>query len=215
MMPIAVFYHCLLSSKHRDIQPDYAFNLISTQMGALRNSGLSDAAQLVHIGVNGSSSDAMAVACLAPEKAAVVHHGQDATTEIPTLNVLRAFAKDHPGWAVLYHHSKGVSTPNQADGWRRRMENVCVWGWNECVKALDRGADAAGAHWLTPERFPGVIQTPFFGGTFWFAKSDYINTLPPLPDPTWENRYEAETWIGKGPRRPRVVDFYPGWPSPN
>ena len=214
-MQLAVFYHCLLSSEHRPIDPDYALRLITSQMDALKRSGLEDAASTICVGVNGSHADAFAVACLAPQKAAVVNHGSKATTEIPTLNLLRQFALEHPDWAVLYHHSKGVSTPNQADGWRRRMELVTVWGWAECVKALEGGAECAGAHWLTPEKNPGVIASPFFGGTFWWAKTDYLKTLPPLPDATWNNRYEAETWIGKSPRRPRVRDFYPGWPSPN
>jgi hypothetical protein len=215
MNGIAVFYHCLLSSQHRHIDPDYALPLISAQMRALRESGLENAASTICVGVNGGLADAFAIACLAPAKSAVVHHGKGATTEIPTMNILREFARDHPGWAILYHHSKGISTPNQADGWRRRMENASVWGWSECVRALEAGNDACGCHWLTPEKNPGVIHTPFFGGTFFWAKSDYINTLPPLPEAKWENRYEAETWIGKGPRRPRVVDFFPGWPTPN
>lgn len=215
MKGVAIFYHCLLSSAHRVIDQDYALSLIAAQMDALKQSGLERAAQSITVGVNGSYSDAFAVACMAPESAAVICHGVGATTEIPTLNILREFARDHLGWAILYHHTKGVSTPNQADGWRRRMENVCVWGWTSCIKALDDGADACGCHWLTPEKNPGVIASPFFGGTFWWSRSDYINTLPPLPEATWENRYEAETWIGKGPRRPRVVDFYPGWPTPN
>lgn len=216
MIPsVAVFYHCLLSSEHRVIDPDYALNLIANQMAALKRSGLEEAAATICVGVNGSPADALAVACLAPSKAAVVAHGPKATTEIPTLNILRQWALDHPDTYVMYHHSKGVSTPNQADGWRRRMELVSVWGWSECFRALQRGADCAGAHWLTPEKYPGTIVSPFFGGTFFWAKTNYINTLPPLPAATWENRYEAETWIGKGPRRPQVMDFYPGWPSPN
>lgn len=212
---IAVFYHCLLSSEHRVIDPDYALNLIANQMAALRESGLENAASTICVGVNGSNADAFAVACLAPEKSAVVAHGAKITTEIPTLNILRQWSREHPDTFVMYHHSKGVSTPNQADGWRRRMELVNVWGWVECVKALKSGNDCCGAHWLTPEKNPGVIASPFFGGTFFWARTNYINTLPALPEAKWENRYEAETWIGKSPRRPRVVDFYPGWPKPN
>lgn len=212
---IAVFYHCLLTSEHRVIDPDYALNLIANQMAALKESGLEEAASTICIGVNGSEADALAVACLSPDKAAVVAHGVRATTEIPTMNILRQWAIEHPNTFVMYHHSKGVSTPNQADGWRRRMELVSVWGWNECFQALKTGHDIAGAHWLTPEKNPGTIHSPFFGGTFWWAKTNYIATLPPLPEAKWENRYEAETWIGKGARRPRVRDFYPGWPSPN
>lgn len=215
MRPIAVFYHCLLRSEHRPIDIDYAIGLITAQMHALRRSGLEDAASTICVGVNGALDDAIAVASISPDKAAVVHHGKNATTEIPTLNILRSFAAEHPGYSILYHHSKGVSTPNQADGWRRRMEDVNVWGWNNCVTILEAGYDVCGAHWLTPEQNPGVIASPFFGGTFWWARSEYINTLPPLPEAVWNNRYEAETWIGKGPTRPRVMDLYPGWPTPN
>lgn len=214
-IPIAVFYHCLLKSEHRPIDSEYAFRLIVSQMDALKKSGLEDAASNIFIGVNGDESDAMAVASLAPDKAVVVHHGSGATTEIPTMNMVRSWALEHPNWAIMYHHTKGVSTPNQADGWRRRMELICVWGWQECYKALKRGYDCAGAHWLTPERNPGAITTPFFGGTFWWAKSNYLAILPPLPESKWENRYEAESWIGKAGRVVRAADFHPGWPSPN
>lgn len=212
-MRIAVFYHCLLRSQQRPIDTDYAFKLITAQMDALKRSGLETAAKEIFVGVNGGSDDAFAVSCLAPNKSTIISHGENATTEIPTMNVLREWALQHPGCAVMYHHSKGISTPDQADGWRRRMETVSVWGWTECVKALEAGYDACGAHWLTPQKYPGTITSPFFGGTFWWAKSDYIVTLPPLPEAIWQNRYEAESWIGRGPRVPNVRDFYPGWPT--
>jgi len=214
MRPIAIFYHCLLQSKERPIDVDYALNLITVQMDALKRSGLMDAASSFIVGVNGTEADALAVACLCDNKAVVIHHGENATTEIPTLNVLRGWLPDHQGWNVLYHHTKGVSTPDQADGWRRRMEQYCVWGWTECVAQLESGAEACGIHWLVPEKHPGV-SSPFFGGTFFWSRSEYLITLPPLPEAKWENRYEAETWIGRGSRRPRVVDFMPGWPTPN
>ena len=212
---INIYYHCLLRSEHREIDPDYALTLIAHQMNALKESGLCDAASNLVIGVNGDSADALAVAMLAPDKAVVVAHGSRATTEIPTMNLLREYALAHPEAFLMYHHSKGVSTPNQADGWRRRMEAVNVWGWKDCYHALQRGFDCCGAHWLTPEKHPGAIVSPFFGGTFFWAKANYIATLPPLPEAKWENRYEAESWIGKGSKRPRVLDMYPGWPTPS
>jgi hypothetical protein len=213
MRPIAIFYHCLLNSQHRNIDHDYAIKLITTQMAALKESGLEEAAQHFCIGVNGNEHDAFAVAMMSPDKATVIHHGAGVTTEIPTLNILRAFAQQHPGWAILYHHTKGVSTPNQQDGWRCRMEHGCVWNWQACVRAITEGTDAAGCHWLTPEQHPGSITSPFFGGNFWWASSEHITRLPPLPEATWQNRYEAEAWIGRSVPRPRVVDFYPGWPT--
>lgn len=193
---------------------DYALSLIEAQMKAIKESGLEDAASAMYVGVNGSESDALAVACLCPSKASLICHGPGATTEIPTMNVIRAWVPNHPRWYVLYHHSKGVSTPNQADGWRRRMEFHNVARWRNCVDALEKGFDACGCHWLTPEQNPGTITTPIFGGTYWWSTSEYLATLPPLPDPVWGNRYEAEAWIGRGPRRPKVMDWSPGWPTP-
>ena len=119
-------------------------------------------------------------------------------------------------WKVLYHHTKGVTHPTETflRAWRRRMEKAVVWGWRDCVAELDNGADACGVHWLTPETFPTLVHNfPFFGGTFWFANTNFLMTLPPLPAATWANRFEAEKWIGRGPARPRVKDYYPGWPQ--
>jgi hypothetical protein len=213
MKPISVWYHAVLSSQHRVIDPDYALNLVGNQMEAVRASGLLDRAAELHVGVNGPEADAAAIACFCDSpKTQLQSYGPNSTTEIHTLNRLRNWLR--PDWYVLYHHTKGVSTPNQADNWRRRMERYCVWNWQNCVDVLEAGYDACGCHWLTPEKNPGAIASPFFGGTFWWATSNYLMTLPPLPEPKWENRYEAEAWIGKGPNRPNVYDMYPGWPTP-
>lgn len=214
MSKIAVFYHCILSGGERDVKPDYSINLISAQMGALTRSGLADACHHLQIGVNGTESDAMAIACLCPDKSIITCHGKESRSEIPTLNLIRQWIPEHPDWYVLYHHTKGVSTPNQADNWRQRMELHMVWNWQKCVAELDRGSDVCGCHWLTPEKNPGVIDSPFFGGTFWWSKAKYLLTLPPLPESNWQNRYEAEKWIGRAARRPKVHDFCPGWPTP-
>jgi hypothetical protein len=215
MNPICVFYHCIITGGERNIDTDYALNLVASQMSALTKSGLADAASAIYICVNGSESDAMAVASMVPNKAQVIHHGSASRTEIPTLNILRDWVQTHKDWYVLYHHTKGVSTPNQADGWRRRMEGYCVYSWTRCVQSLTEGAEVCGCHWLTPEQHgKNVIGSPFYGGNFWWSRGTYLATLPPLPEPTWANRYEAEVWIGRGPKRPRVVDFCPGWPTP-
>ena len=214
MKPLAIFYHCVISGGERAIDPDYAINMMSHQMSALKESGLMAAASEFIVGVNGSEADAIAAACLCDDKATVVHHGKDSMTEIPTFQMMHEWAKQHPGWYVLYHHTKGVSS-RAADGWRNRMEESVIWGWEDCVRWLDAGYDCCGCHWLTPAQFPGSVATPFFGGAFYWAKSDYLTTLPPLPEPTWANRYESEVWIGKSPRVPKIKDVRPGWPNPN
>jgi hypothetical protein len=191
-------------------------NIFAEQMAALKDSGLLNAASEFHVGVNGDEADALVAAQLAGDKAWVICHGPQAKTELSTQHVLQKWLPGHQGWRVLYHHSKGASYhPGDAfpGQWRRCMERAVVWGWQTCMAEMDKGAEACGCHWLTPERWGSVIRTPFFGGTFWWATADFLMTLPKLPEDVWANRFEAESWIGRGPRRPLVVDFHPDWPG--
>lgn len=215
-MKIAIFYHCLFSNGAVPINTDHAIGLMSEQMAALRDSGLMGAAEEFYVGVNGDYTDGILASELAGKEARVMSHGAVARTEIPTLNLLRAWLPAHPDWLVMYHHIKGLTHPGEKlyEVWRKCCEQI-IWKWRECMKELANGTDACGTHWLTPERFGDTVKSPFFGGTFWFARADFLLTLPPLPAATWANRWEAESWIGRGPRRPVVRDFHPFWPGLN
>lgn len=212
-MKLAVFYHCKLSGEGIP-DNDAAIVLLCHQMHALKASGLAVQAQEIHLGINGTDGDALLAGCFSPPRSVLHVHGSGARTEIPTLNLLREWLPSHPDWHALYHHAKGVTHPRDEfyARWRQRMENACVWNWQRCVTDLEKGYEAVGCHWLTPQQFPGTVTSPFFGGTFWWARSEYLAQLPPLPEPTWANRYEAESWIGRRRPYPRVMDYYPGWP---
>jgi hypothetical protein len=209
-MKIAVYYHCKLSGEGI-VDPDFAQLVMAEQMNVLHLSGLLGALTEFHVGVNGGDRDARLAELMAPAPAVVHVHGPSARTEIPTLNLIRA--RLEPGWFILYHHSKGITHPNDlfTAHWRRCMEKACVRNWTHCIGALVNGSDSAGAHWLSRERFGPNVTTPFWGGTFWWARSEHLLKLPPLPEPTWANRWEAESWIGKV--TPKVTDFAPHWPN--
>lgn len=215
-MKKAIFYHCLVSGGSVPIDTAFACSIIAEQMNAFQKSGLLDEADELHIGINGGGEDYQMVRLFVPCcHARYVLHGEGSTTEIPTLAALRRWLPGHEDWLVLYAHQKGVTHPGQLayTAWRHRMERAVVWGWRDCVKSLENGIDACGCHWLTPEQFPTLVHKyPFFGGTFWWSTAKFLLTLPPLPPPTWQNRFIAENWIGMGPRRPNVKDYYPGWP---
>jgi hypothetical protein len=129
---------------------------------------------------------------------------------------MQVWCASNPGYHVLYFHTKGaIHNGNPVfEKWRQCMENVCVWRWRECLHKLDKGRDSAGSHWLAPEKYPVLRSASgnvsYWGGNFWWATSDFLNTLPQID--IMANRYEAEAWIGRGPKRPSVHDFQPHFP---
>ena len=215
MKNIAIFYHCILSGGSVPINTLAAVGILREQMQALNKSGLAHAAAEIHFGLNGHTDDLEIAKLFAPPKSKFILHGLTATTEIPTMAALREWLPAHPDWLVLYHHIKGVCYPDRAlyHVWRRCMEKAVVWGWRDCLAEIANGKDSCGAHWMTPEQFPGQVKSPFWGGTFWWATAKFLLTLPPLPEATWANRFEAENWIGRGLNRPVVKDYHNGWPS--
>jgi hypothetical protein len=214
-MKIAIFWHTIFSDGSRWIDTGYACHIMAEQMDAMKKSGLLVATDEMIVGVNGGKEDADIARLFAPAKAKIISHGVGATTEIPTMNLIRQWLPTHKDWKVFYLHFKGVTHPWLPSdmAWRERMGQACIWNWRNCVRELENGQDACGCHWLTPETNPGAVASPFFGGTFFWTTAQFLATLPPLPEATWPNRYAAERWIGSGPRRPRVKDFYPGWPD--
>src|SRR5690242_4170335 len=184
---IAVFYHCIFTGTVRPIHAGFSMDLMAQQMQSLEDCGLASHADKIVVGVNGGEGDADIARMLAPSKAEVIAHGEGSGTEITTLNVLREWCKAHDGWYVLYFHTKGASHPNHPNReWRLNMEQHVLHNWRMCVLDLDKGYDACGSYWLTPEEHKNVIKTPFFGGTFWWSKASYLANLPPLPPPEFE-----------------------------
>ena len=224
MTRLAVFYHCRLSGGDPPINADHAVGIMASQMAALEASGLAERADHFVVGSNGDTFNYVAALSLAPKTALVVNHGRDARSELPTLALLRKWLPGHLDWYVFYHHTKGAGHWNHGEffghTWRQCMERVVVWNWRACVEDLNSGYDLVGAHWLTREKYGktmGATLTPYFGGTFWWAKASYLASLPAIPDNARagnaEDRYMAEKWIGLG-RRPKVRDYAPHWPNP-
>jgi len=215
MSPIAIWYHCRMSGGDPCINLDHATSIFQEQMAALKDSGLEAAATEIFIGVNGGDADHAAACMMAPDRAQVLNH-KDGMSELPTIKALRDWLPSHPGWHVLYHHMKGAMYPGHGlwAHWRHCMAHHVVWNWKRCVADLERGYDAVGAHWITPEQYPALMATPYFGGNFWFANSSFLATRPAVMDNALKHtdRYEAEAWIGRG-RRPNVMNYTNHWPG--
>jgi hypothetical protein len=135
--------------------------------------------------------------------------------------MLEQWLPGHEDYYVLWFHSKGAThEPGHylSDRWRGCMQKHCVVNWRQCVADLDAGFESVGCHWMSGNKTPPGQS--IWAGTFFWAKASFLLTLPSVMKrdriklsglDSIESRYEAEVWIGNGPRLPRVKDYHPNW----
>lgn len=220
MKPLAIFYHCtfFLGEVSKPLQN--APVIVAGQMGKLGVNGLLKVASEFHVGVNGFTESVPLVKLLIPGKAVVKYHGLESRSENLTICALHEWAKVHPGWNVLYLHSKGATAPPgspkaaNADLWRATMMADLVTRWRDCVGHLDAGYDIVCSHWRW-HAADGTQHIP--AGNFLWVKSDFIASLPSMHERerikqdgvgALESRYESEVFWGNG-ARPKVRQFRP------
>lgn len=218
MKPIAIFYHARLYGGEPPVDEAGTLEIMSCQMGDLKISGLAKAATELYVCLNAGDKGRELVGPILPEQAKLVLHGDQANTEVPTLHYLQKWLPGHEGWYVLYFHAKGArntSDPLNA-AWRGCMERVVIKYWERCIHDLDAGVDSVGCHFLTPERWGPVVREPYWGGNFWWCKSEILMTLPPIPQnmDSGMDYFTAERWFGWG-KRPVVNDYHATWPGMN
>lgn len=121
------------------------------------------------------------------------------TYELPTLERLIDDARTQPPFYLLYLHTKGVTHTAWNDSlqdWLDYMLYFAVERADDCIAALARhdtcGVDLKSAPY------------PHYSGNFWWARSDWINTLPhPLavPSAPFGERHKCEFWVASQPGR--------------
>lgn len=217
-----VFYHCCLTPNL-----DHACRIIQEQVGALKWSGLLESCDEFLVGLNGDETDYIAMCQLLPDKASLFLNPRPTwkSCEVPTLQYLDEWLDSRPDCDVCYHHIKGVShVPGslrfrETIAWRRCMQNHVICNWEQCVNDLHNGFESVGVHWHTPKNTAGIAQIPNWGGNFWWARSEFLKTLPKIDitNMVEDGRFEAEVWIGRGKRPPYVRDYVglPVWRCPH
>lgn len=226
MKTIGVFYHCLFCHNNRvaggpvEVREN-AVSIIRNQMARLAGYGLYDASSDIIIGVNGGDESREIALSSLPAKAKVIFHGTEAKSETPTVVLAQAWAKEHPDCYLMYFHSKGATHVDVAylkfvERWRNCMMRNLVDNWGKCISDLDSGFDSVGCHWMT-NMSPPSDKDSIWGGNFWWAKTDFLNTLPSIMDRELIRqhgiyapiaRYESERFLGAGPRLPKVKDYH-------
>jgi hypothetical protein len=212
-MKIAIWYHCLFAIGEPPKVLPQAGCIVSNQMVQLQNSGLWDAADEIHVGVNGSDESIPIAKHIIPGKAKITYHGLQSRAENLTIVLLHEWAKSNPGWKVLYFHSKSATHAHDSDyaikvagPWREAMMHDLVVNWRQCVADLETH-DIACMIWLWEQGWDKSQHIP--AGNFLWTTSDFVAKLPSLylrerikqdGIGAATSRFEAEVFWGNGPR---------------
>jgi hypothetical protein len=186
-LPIFGFMHVAMINHWREI--------VEEQILKMKASGLWDRAERIFVGLLGPGCEEFP--CDDP-RLHLTHFGTGyEAAELPTLSALQQFCRSRD-CLVFYVHTKGVFSP--ADGtrdWRRSMEHFIIMRYEDCIAKL-ADHDICGINWHSS-------WCRFFGGNFWWARSDYVRTLPdicslePVAGLDLSRRHVCERWIGENP----------------
>jgi len=190
-MKIAIFYHIA--------QMGMSAFIYQQQLHRLYTSGLIEAADYIHFGVNGDNE-----LFNVPEKA-IIKTNTNWKEETETLISLRDFALNNSNYNILYLHTKGVTKESlNGESWRLYMEYFVLDKWKKCIEYLNN-YDAVGSNlkilgsttWSDGTQSWEKEGTQHFVGNFWWANASYVNSLN---DEFLKSdfRLDREFWIGTG-----------------
>lgn len=202
-MKIAIFYHIA--------QMGLGAFIYQQQLHRLYTSGLIEAADYIHFGVNGDQE-----LFNVPLKA-TIKQNENWKEETETLLDLKNFSEKNLDYKILYFHTKGVSKGTLiANAWRLMMEYFVIDKWKDCVKMLD-DYDCVGSNlnpvgetiWSDGTSTKPIQGTYNFTGNFWWANSKHIQTL----DHKFlysDYRIDRELWIGSNSNSNPGTIYQPG-----
>ena len=187
--------------------------LVIEQLDAIRNSGLM------------ATTDMLFVSCIYFKESDLAELTEILDTYALSYKIISALSKNNnqfefpalqfvyglsfkEDFYVYYFHTKGVSyTKDSAvkyptskfeqlsrcsTAWRNMMEYFVFTKYNAAINALEE-YDAYGCKYDDPIVPP--YHYKYYAGNFWWSKSVYIKTLPPITDEEQKNRYWAENWL--------------------
>ena len=189
MRKIVAFYHLATMGHYKQVDAEI--------LGLVKHSGLLKELDSLKIGVVGNGDIDL---LYEDEKMEIKRLDNSVGAyEYPIMKWLREYCFENECY-VLYFANVGVSHAKEREdyypGWRDLCCHFCIMKYKECLKALEMDYNTCSIEW---QKYP----CPHFSGSFWWAKSEYIKTLPTLEDArTYGNekikskRHGTEFWIG-------------------
>lgn len=201
--PIYAFFHIYAANHWKDIVTE----LIST----MKESGLYDKLSKIFVSVisQNQEDDVNFISGLIGEKGEIVFISDIATHyEFPILEHMLRMAKSGEKFYCVYFHSKGSSNSIKTVGnygpgintlkkllklsasTRKMLAYWSLSKWKLALATLQNGYSTYGCNY-----YHISDDCHFYGGNFWWSKSEYIKNRPEFLPELKTNRYFAEGWL--------------------
>lgn len=197
---------CIYGMYHVWCAPGWQ-TMVTEQMDRLRRTGLLAHTKTLFVScITGSGSDADELrTILGSGPIEIISLRSDSTAfEFPALDFMYEKSQKED-FLFYYFHTKGISYQCAGDAdrlfrgfnrkitaWRHMMEYFLMDQWRAAVNTLAGGYDTYGCYLFPP------FKRIMYAGNFWWTRSDYFRTLPPLTATTKDNRFMAEEWLLSG-----------------
>ncbi len=188
-MDITLFHHNLLLYNWYDI--------VDEQIFLIKKYGLYDeCSNITIIDINNDQSDKFRELINKNDNLKKWHLliTNENKCEYDCLNLIKNFSKINKSY-ICYFHTKGAGSVGLKQNiglqtWRQLLNHFILTKWEECIKLL-KNNDVVG---VTKYSYQGHDN---FSGNFWWAKTEYLNTLNDVS--YTDNRYIYENWILSNP----------------
>ena len=176
----------------------------ATIWGRLRDSGLLEAAQAVHVGLAPVPDHDATPEAIDPTGKAQITGLVHPFSEIPTLHLVSRLAREaHPDTPLLYLHCRGARYAEEdKEFWPVRDHNAMmlhflVERWREALAWMEKWQDVVACN---------IQLAPYLhvSGNFWWARTGALAKLEPPPllphedslEALLQHRNEADRWLG-------------------
>jgi hypothetical protein len=169
--------------------------IVKNQELKILNSGLFEHTEKIFISILGDKQLELPFSKKFLSKCEIIFRDENIKLyEFPILKCIYEFCKSQEEpCKVWYIHTKGVhNTGPDREAWRNFMEYFVIEHWKVNEILLDRNliSGILWYDWYTQN------MRRFFAGNFWWANSNYVKTLPDVKNLDWNERFNAESWLG-------------------
>lgn len=173
-------------------------DIVLEQLAEMRDSGLIEAADQIHVTVLGSGGVSWFERVL-PNCVIDYYSSNTLEFERPCLYSLKEWSKENDA-KVLYLHNKGTTRTRSRGpvaAWRRMMQWFLVDNFRACLNLLE-DYDAVGCNVVDKGNalaMDGEDHRLHFSGNFWWANTAHVRRLPGLRDDIVDMRKDRAYWL--------------------